>query len=51
MDKTATQRAAHTFLLEHFLSGETFTLDDFEGPRGGESQEHSIRICANNIGD
>jgi hypothetical protein len=34
MDKTATQRAAHTFLREHFLSGETFTLDDFRKVTG-----------------
>lgn len=34
MDKTATQRAAHRFLLEHFLSGGTFTLDDFRRATG-----------------
>src|SRR6185295_2289827 len=34
MDKTATQRAAHTFLREHFLSGKTFTLDDFRKVTG-----------------
>jgi hypothetical protein len=32
--KTATQRAAHTFLLEHFLSGETFTLNEFRKVTG-----------------
>src|SRR5687768_3533369 len=36
MGKTATQRAAHKFLLEHFLSGETFTLDDFRDATGWE---------------
>lgn len=34
MGKTSTQRAAHTFLLEHFLSGETFTLNEFRTATG-----------------
>lgn len=34
MAKTDTQRAAHAFLLEHFLSGETFTLNEFRKVTG-----------------
>ncbi len=36
MGKTSTQRAAHAFLLEHFLSGRTFTLDEFRNATGWE---------------
>lgn len=34
MGKYDTQRAAHAFLLEHFLAGETFTLDEFRRATG-----------------
>jgi hypothetical protein len=34
MAKTSTQRAAHAFLLSHFMSGETFTLDEFRRATG-----------------
>ncbi len=34
MGKTDTQRAAHAFLSEHFLSGRTFTLDEFRRATG-----------------
>jgi hypothetical protein len=36
MAKTSTQRAAHTFLLSHFLSGDRFTLDEFRRATGWE---------------
>jgi hypothetical protein len=34
MGKYDTQRAAHAFLLDHFLSGRTFTLDEFRRATG-----------------
>jgi hypothetical protein len=34
MGKYDTQRAAHAFLLEHFLAGQTFTLDEFRRATG-----------------
>ncbi len=34
MGKYDTQRAAHAFLLEHFLAGRTFTLDEFRRATG-----------------
>jgi hypothetical protein len=34
MGKQDTQRAAHAFLVEHFLSGQTFTLDEFRRATG-----------------
>jgi hypothetical protein len=34
MGKHDTQHAAHAFLLEHFLAGQTFTLDEFRRATG-----------------